>query len=210
MISLYWWKLLKPLRSSEIQAVKKFCFKLTNLFKSKKITSKTLCWEPIMALIFVISIFFGKLLVCLKSIEISRSLTNFCIRSAFSICIVFAIFYLLKVCSNLLIGSRKSYNYVINKSCLSLRENIVIYLLPLWKISFSNLLTTHSPEELTLSKFQKPFKLSRNVSVFFYSAAHGMDIKSQGTRKLLLNRNGLTWTFIKFSSEETIVLINVK
>ena len=36
---------------------------------------------------------------------------------------------------------------------------------PFSKISFSNLLMTDYPEELTLSTFQKLFKLSRNVSV---------------------------------------------
>ena len=116
---------------------------------------------PIMALTFVISLFFRKLLVCVKSKETSREFTNFCIRYAFIICIpsmlLFAFlssFYLLIVCSNDLTGSRKSYNYVISKSCSGLRGNI-LYVLE--SCQLSNLLMTSSPEETTLSKFQKPF-----------------------------------------------------
>ena len=76
--------------------------------------------------------FFCKLLVCVKSKETSREFTNFCIRCAFIICIpsmlhfaLLSSFYLLIVCSNNLIGSRKSYKYVINKSCSGLRGNIL-------------------------------------------------------------------------------------
>ena len=52
-----------------------------------------------------------------------------------------------------------------------------IYLLASCQISFSNLLMTSSPEEPTLSIFQKPFNLSRNVSVScpFSSIAQRMD-----------------------------------
>ena len=104
---------------------------------------------------------FPKLLVCVKSKETSREFTNFCIRYAFIICIpsmlLFAFlssFYLLIVCSNNLIRSRKSYKYVINKSCSGLRGKI---LYALESCQLSNLLMTSSPEETTLSTFQKPF-----------------------------------------------------
>ena len=127
--------------------------------------------------------FFRKLRVCVivsvwKVMKLLRSLKIF-VSGTLSVFVLFSHSCNATVCSlikllsanslrsNHLIGSRKNYNYVINKSCSGLRGNILyfIYLLASWQISFSNLLMTNSPEEPTLSTFQKPFKLSHNVPV---------------------------------------------